>query len=216
MAVVVIGGQASGVGKTGVVCALIAAMPERRWTAIKITQCNHENTQCSDDVAGAKVCDCKLDGRAFAITEERDTAAGTDTSRYLAAGAARSLWVRTRRGHLVEAMPQMHDEIARAANVVIESNSILDFLKPDLYAVVLSPGVGDFKRSARRFLDRADAILMAAPAAGRTANEAAWRYQLGELGERLAWVPRFEMAQPRLLPAGFVTFAAERMDARTG
>jgi len=203
VAVVVIGGQASGVGKTGAICALIAAMPERRWTAIKITQCVHEGNGCH----------CELGGRAVAMSEELSKAGASDTSRYLAAGAVRSLWVRTRRGSLAEAMPQIQEEIARAANVVLESNSVLEFLKPDLYAVVLSAAGDDFKASARRFLDRADAILMAARVASDGAGEAAWP---GELGERLARVPQFEMAPSRLLPAEFVAFAAERMDARGG
>ena len=38
MAVVVVGGQSRKVGKTSVVCGLIAALPEMRWTAIKLTQ----------------------------------------------------------------------------------------------------------------------------------------------------------------------------------
>src|SRR5665213_4342340 len=98
MATVVIGGQASGVGKTSVICGLMAAMPERRWTAIKITQCSHQG-------GGGKRCDCGLDGRGFAIGEEVGDAlppkrslsgapvdpCHSDTARYLTAGAARSL-----------------------------------------------------------------------------------------------------------------------------
>ncbi len=81
--------------------------------------------------------------------------------RYLAAGAVRSFWVRTRTGDLAVAMPRIRKEIAGAENVVIESNSILRFLRPDLYLSVLDPGVGDFKDSAKYFLDRADAVLVA-------------------------------------------------------
>jgi hypothetical protein len=40
MATIVIGGQSRSIGKTSVLCALIAAMPGRRFTAIKITQCH--------------------------------------------------------------------------------------------------------------------------------------------------------------------------------
>jgi hypothetical protein len=153
MAIMVIGGQSSDVGKTSVVCGLISAMPERCWTAIKITQCKHTNSS-------SEPCDCELAGRTVAISEERDAASGTDTARYLAAGAARSLWVRTLPGHLGEAMPSIRAEIAGSTNIIIESNSILHYLEPDLYAIVLDPAVADFKPSAAQFLDRADALLM--------------------------------------------------------
>ena len=43
---------------------------------------------------------------------------------------------------------------------MIESNSILRFLRPDLYLSVLDPETVDFKESAKYFLDRADAVLV--------------------------------------------------------
>ncbi len=43
---------------------------------------------------------------------------------------------------------------------MIESNSILRFLRPDLYLSVLDPETADFKDSAKYFLDRADAVLV--------------------------------------------------------
>ena len=57
-------------------------------------------------------------------------------------------------------MPRIRKELARAENAVIESNSILRFLRPDLYLSVLDPAVADFKDSARLYLDRADAVLL--------------------------------------------------------
>ena len=102
-----------------------------------------------------------------AVSEERDGATGTDSARYLAAGAVRSFWVRTRQGDLSEAMPRIRKELERAENAVIESNSILRFLRPDLYLSVLEPGVEDFKESAKRYLDRADAVLVAEGELGR-------------------------------------------------
>src|SRR5579864_7123497 len=150
MATVVIGGHSRNIGKTGAVCALIAALPERRWTAIKVTQFGHG--VCS---ANGKPCDCETADHSLAISEERDATTGTDSSRYLAAGAVRSLWVRTRVGQLAEAMPRIRTVIAQDENVILESNSVLRFLQPDLYAAVLDPGVADFKASALRYLDRA-------------------------------------------------------------
>src|SRR5580693_5773824 len=157
MATVVVGGHTRNIGKTSIVAGLIAALPEMHWTAFKITQSGHG--MCS---ANGELCDCETAEHTVAVSEERlGGDSTTDSGRYLAGGAVRSFWVRTRQGDLSEAMPRIRKEIALAENVVIESNSILRFLRPDLYLSVLDPGVGDFKDSARYFLDRADAVLVA-------------------------------------------------------
>jgi hypothetical protein len=44
--------------------------------------------------------------------------------------------------------------------VIVESNSILKFIRPDIYLTVLDPAVEDFKRSAQEFMDRADAVIL--------------------------------------------------------
>jgi molybdopterin-guanine dinucleotide biosynthesis protein len=155
MSIVVIGGHSRSVGKTSVVAGLIHALQEFNWTALKITQYGHG--VCS---ANGEPCDCVTDDHTRAITEERDRSGKTDTSRYLVAGAARSLWVRTRQGMLAEAMPDIRRKIAGAGNVMMESNSVIRFLRPDLYITVLDAETADFKDSAREFLDRADALVL--------------------------------------------------------
>jgi len=162
MALLVIGGHSRNIGKTSVVAGIIAALPELRWLAIKITQYGHG--VCS---ANGEPCDCQpgADEHEWAITEERSRAGDSDTSRFLAAGAAQSLWVRTRHGKLNEAMPALRERIQHALsaaceNVIIESNSVIRFLRPDLYVTVLDPATADFKESAREYLDRADAVLL--------------------------------------------------------
>ena len=45
----------------------------------------------------------------------------------------------------------------------MESNSVLRFLRPDLYLTVLDPSTADFKKSAQEFMDRADAAIHASP-----------------------------------------------------
>lgn len=162
MAILVIGGHSRNIGKTSVVAGLIAALPEKRWTAFKITQFGHG--VCS---ANGEPCDCETDEHTVAMSEERNVGSGTDSARYLAAGAVRSFWVRTRQGQLAEAMPRIRKELEQTENAVIESNSILRFLRPDLYLSVLDPAVADFKESARLYLDRADAVLVPAGVLGR-------------------------------------------------
>ena len=160
MKCVVIGGQSRDVGKTSVVAAIIAALPQFGWTAVKITQFGHGVCSRSGEPCGCAVTapDCP-----YAIDEERDTAGRSDTSRFLRAGARRVLWVRTPIHKLGTAMPALRAEIDGAEYVIMESNSVLEFLRPDVYLTVLDPAVEDFKVSARRFLEQADAALVIGP-----------------------------------------------------
>jgi hypothetical protein len=153
--VVVVGGHSRSVGKTSVVVGLISALPAFHWTAVKITQYGHG--VCS---ANGEACDCATGDHSWAISEEQDRSGKSDTSRFLVAGAPRALWVRTEQGRLAEAMPALRAKIADAPNAIIESNSVLKFLRPDLYLSVLDPATADFKNSAREFLDRADAVIL--------------------------------------------------------
>ena len=167
MAIVVIGGHSRSVGKTSVVAGLISALSPHDWTAVKITQYGHG--VCS---ANGAPCDCVTADHAWAISEEKSRDGESDTSRFLVAGAVRSLWVRTEQGRLAEAMPALRQRLEPSRNVIIESNSVLKFLRPDLYLTVLDPGTEDFKTSAQEFLDRADAVILHGSA---RAAEATWR-----------------------------------------
>lgn len=177
MAIVVVGGHTRNIGKTSVVAGLIAALPELQWTAFKVTQFGHG--LCS--VNGGP-CECETDAHTVAVTEERSATSGTDTSRFLAAGAVRCFWVRTRQGQLAEAMPRVRKELAASTHAILESNSIVRFLKPDIYLTVLDPAVRDFKPSAQYCLDRADAVLWGGTSPSEGANgKPAWPAALLQL-----------------------------------
>ena len=155
MPILVIGGNSRKVGKTSVAAALIAALPGCHWTAFKITE--HRHGVCS---ASGEACDCAAADHSWAISEEKDRSGESDTSRFLVAGAEHSWWVRTQPGRLEEAMLRIREIIASTQYAIIESNSILRFIKPDLYLTVLDPQTADFKASAQTFLDQADAVLL--------------------------------------------------------
>ena len=155
MAIVVIGGHSRNVGKTSVVAGLIAALPDYHWTALKITQYGHG--VCSRD---GEACHCATDDHSWAISEEKDRSGDSDTSRFLVAGAVRAFWVRTEQGRLAEAVPTIRRRIVESENAILESNSILKFVRPDLYLTVLDPATADFKRSSQEFLGQADAVIL--------------------------------------------------------
>ena len=160
MKLVVVGGHSRNIGKTSVMAAVIAAMQELGWTALKLTQYGHN--VCSADGAACE-CSVKNPEHPFAITREEDREGRSDSSRFLAAGAVEAYWVRTPQGRLAEAMPEIRRLIADRPYVILESNSVLRFLRPDLYLVVLDWHTADFKPSARENLDRADAFVLIDP-----------------------------------------------------
>ena len=200
MAVIVVGGHSRSIGKTAVVAGLIARLPEFNWTAFKITQYGHGF--CTADGAP---CDCQTDDHTVAISAERDPNTGTDSARFLAAGAIKSLWVRTRQGMLAEAMPRIRKELAAAENAILESNSILQFLRPDLYLTVLDHATADFKDSARLYLDRADAILL---------RESGLRLEprwTGVAARLLEGKPRFVIGPPSYMSDAVVEFVRTKL-----
>lgn len=203
MALVVIGGHSRSVGKTSVVAGLISALPEFPWTAMKITQFGHGI--CSAD---GKPCDCATTDDHFkAISDERDLSGESDSSRFLVAGAKRSIWVRTRQGSLREAMPDIRRRMAGAENVIMESNSIMGFLQPDIYIPVLDTEQQDFKVSANEFLDRADAIIL-----HRYENESEPKWN-GVSLDRIAGKPSFLIQPPPYVTPEIVAFVRERLNA---
>jgi len=159
---VAVGGHSRNVGKTSVMCGIIAALREMDWVAVKITQ--HGHGICSLD---GKPCDCAPENPEHPyVLDEQVAVDGTDSGRYLAAGAARAYWLRTAMGDLGHAMPVLRELMGAHENVILESNSVLGFLKPDVYVAVLDPGTVDFKESARLFLERADALYWKSPLVG--------------------------------------------------
>jgi hypothetical protein len=202
MAVIVVGGHSRSVGKTSVVAGLIAALPEFHWTAVKITQYGHGI--CSAD--GAE-CDCATGDHSWAVTEERDRSGETDSSRFLTAGATRALWVRTRQGMLAEAMPRLRKELAEAENAILESNSVMRFLKPELYVTVLDSATADFKTSAQEFLDRADAVVL-----HEHHGTAAWE----KVSLRpVAGKPMFRIRPPQYVVPELVEMVRQRLETKT-
>ncbi len=202
--ILVIGGHTRNIGKTQLVVEIIRAFPEARWTAAKITQFGHG--VCSTN---GESCGCAVDEHTVALDEEHDASSGTDTARFLAAGAARVYWVRTKQGRLAEAMPLLRERLAGADKVILESNTVLHFLRPALYLPVLDFAQGDFKASAREFLDRADAYVVVAPMPAAPAWD-------GVSLQPLEHKPVFVVQPQQLCPLALIEFIRDRVFATQG
>jgi hypothetical protein len=174
---IVVGGHTRSIGKTQLVCDLIAALPFAKWLAGKITQYGHG--VCA---ANGHDCDCAPTEHVVALDWESSSASGTDSARFLQVGAARSFWLRTKQGYLAEGMPLLREAIAGAGssvggdgvNVIVESNSLLQFVKPSLYVTVFDATRDDFKDSARQMLDRADVFVFRRGLEGTSVTKPPW------------------------------------------
>lgn len=209
--ILVVGGHSRNIGKTQLAVEIIRAFPEAEWTAAKITQYGHG--VCS---INGESCGCAVDEHTFAVDEETDRSGGSDTSRFLVAGATRALWVRAKQGRLAAAMPRLREEIAGAQNVILESNTVLHFLRPALYLPLLDFSTVDFKESAREMFDRADAYVVIAPPGQTPLSGGSPKEVLGSRSRVAPWQgvplrflarrPLFAVRREQLCPASLAEF----------
>ena len=89
--------------------------------------------------------------------------------------------------------------------MIMESNSVIRFLRPDLYLMVLDPQQEDFKSSAREFMDRADAIILHQ----LEGNGPRWE---GVSLKRIAGRPIFFIDPPAYVSAELVEFVRARVE----
>jgi hypothetical protein len=138
MAIIVVGGSGRSVGKTSLICGLIAALPERSWIAVKISSHVHGTPQ--------------------PVWEEKEAGLGTDTARYLAAGARRAFLLTAPDGADLElVLDQLWAECEVGANFIFESNRILDHVRPELCLMVRA--AAEPKPSYSRTVRMADAMV---------------------------------------------------------
>ena len=142
MAVIVVGGAGCGVGKTLLVCGVLAALPERDWIAVKIASHPH--------------------GAGKAVWEENEPGEGTDTARYLAAGARRAFLLTAADDTAMKhALDELRKRIERRDNLIIESNRVLNSLEPDLCLLLRTEADGAAaKASFDKAISMADALII--------------------------------------------------------
>jgi len=174
---IVVGGHTRSIGKTQLVCDVIRTFPQAEWIAGKITQYGHG--VCAQN---GQNCDCAPTEHVCALDWEKGEASETDSARFLKAGAARSFWLRTKQGYLAEGLPLLRDALAEITAdgawsdgaLIIESNSLMQFLVPSLYFAVIDPTKDDFKASAQLALDRAQAFVVRGGGADDAAPAPLW------------------------------------------
>jgi hypothetical protein len=198
---IVVGGHTRNIGKTSLVVGLIRKLRDRHWTALKITQ--YGNEVCASHNATA-ACGCQpVGGEEFELSEEYEPG-GTDSGRFLAAGAERSFWLRVPAGELPRAAGMVRKILTQGTNVIVESNSVLELVTPDVFLILLDFARDDFKASSLRQMDRADAFVVI----DRGINAPLW-----DAVSRGMWdaKPRFLVKPPRYVTAEILEFVKSRM-----
>lgn len=198
MKYLIVGGQARGVGKTALVVDIIRAFSDVAWTAVKISPHAHAPwTEWAQEAQASTT-------GAILIAESGPEPGGmNDTRRYRAAGAKQALFVRSKDGNLERIQAALEKAPAVTENFILESNSILGFLQPGLFVMVLDPANTDFKESARKVLDRADAFVVRGPV-----GTGCWE---GIALETIRFKPVFEQRIGEPLPEGLLSLIRKRL-----
>lgn len=132
-----IGGGYSGAGKTHVAACLLDIL--RGWGAIKYTR--------------TSLYSCITDDPAV-LSEQ-----GKDTRRFLDAGAAKVIWVQSPPAELAVVLPMALDMLSSLKGVLIEGNSAINVLHPDIIIFVCGKNSERFKDSAYKILLSSQAVV---------------------------------------------------------
>lgn len=154
MRIITVSGAHSGVGKTAVAEILLQKL--KNWSALKITL-THREGACPVH-KDCKACD-ELHSD-FSIISKKDIieAKGKDTQRLKSAGAKEVLWLKAKPEALGRGIKKAISLFKKTKGLVIESNSALKYLKPDLSIFVRNKD-SVLKPSAKEILERIDLTI---------------------------------------------------------
>ncbi len=153
--IVAVSGLSSNTGKTTLVCELIERLPG--WEAIKITRGHYRS--CGKDPRGCCVSDLLRDEPLIRSGREANYEKGKDTGRFWDAGAANVHWVIVAEDQVERGINEALARV-KSAGVIVEGNSFLEFIEPDYALICARAGENKMKGSARRTLQKADAIYV--------------------------------------------------------
>ena len=153
--IVAVSGLSSNTGKTTLMCELLRRLPG--WEAIKLTRGHYRS--CGKDPQGCCVSDLLRDEPLIRSGREANYEAGKDTGRFWDAGAANVHWVIVGEDQVEDGIKQALSRV-NAAGVLVEGNSFLDYVAADFAIMCARAGENKMKTSARRTLERADALYL--------------------------------------------------------
>ena len=153
--IVAVSGLSSNTGKTTLACELLARLPG--WEAIKLTRGHYRS--CGKDPNGCCVSDLLREEPLIRSGREANYEFGKDTGRFWDAAAANVHWVIVNEDQVEAGINQALSRV-KTAGVVVEGNSFLEFVEPDFAIMCARAGENKLKSSARRNLQKADALYL--------------------------------------------------------
>ena len=153
--IVAVSGLSSNTGKTTLACELIQRLPE--WEAIKITRGHYRS--CGKDPTGCCISDLLREHPLIRSGREANYEFGKDTGRFWDAGAINVHWVIVDENQVEAGINEALSRV-KSAGVIVEGNSFLEFVEPDFAIMCARDGENKLKSSARRNLQRADALYL--------------------------------------------------------
>ena len=176
--IVAVSGVSSNTGKTTLACELIKRLPG--WEAVKLTRGHYRS--CGNDPSGCCVSDLLRDEPLIRSGRDANYEFGKDTGRFWDAGAANVHWAIVNEDQVE---PGINEALSRVktAGVIVEGKSFLEFVDPDFALMCARAGENKLKSSARRNLEKADALYLSTieDVSRQTAIEAFEKWRLGLL-----------------------------------
>jgi hypothetical protein len=153
-----IGSTGRNSGKTTLASAFI-----RQWQnefpviGLKVTTIQESYGECPRGGEGCGVCG-KVSGK-FELIEETDPRIDKDTSRLLAAGAKRVLWLKCLKDYLYDGIMVFIAQTAGNVLIICESNSLRKVVNPGIFIMLNNQRNTLIKKSASDVMAKADLII---------------------------------------------------------
>lgn len=153
--IIAVSGLSSNTGKTTLVCELLERLPG--WEAIKITRGHYRS--CGKDPNGCCVSDLLREEPLIRSGRDANYEKGKDTGRFWDSGAANVHWAIVGEDQVEKGVTEALSRVT-ASGVIVEGNSFLNYVDADFAIMCARAGENKLKTSARRTLERADALYL--------------------------------------------------------
>ena len=181
MRLIAVGGQTKDIGKTTLICNIIATFPQFAWTAIKFS--THAHAPVNTELV--------FESQGVSIRRQSRAGEDSDTARFLKAGAQHALFVQSKTANQRTACEILLKQLSSTSHVIVESTQAAEFLKPDLFLMLVG-STAAVKESYQKAMERADAFI-------REGNEEGYRSDIEKIasGSRI-FEARRDMLDPEL------------------
>jgi molybdopterin-guanine dinucleotide biosynthesis protein len=153
--IIAVSGFSSNVGKTTLVCELLQRL--EGWEAIKLSRGHYRS--CGKDPLACCVSNLLRDEAVVRSGREANYERGKDTGRFWEVGAANVHWVIVKDDQVEEGIDEALTRV-QGPGVIIEGNSFLQHVDPDLAIMCARSEGGKVKPSARATLAKSDVIYI--------------------------------------------------------